>query len=170
MSRRPISTRAMGLTALALLTATPLLAAHAPKHMAKPAPAMVPADVIKARIASFKEIGGGLKGIFDQLRAPEPQIALIKQSVKPITAGATGIYKWFPAGSGPESGLKTAAKPEIWTQAAKFKMAQDAFAAQAKALTAAVDGGKLDLIKAEAIKMGGTCKGCHENFRVSEHK
>jgi cytochrome c556 len=73
---------------------------------------------------------------------------------------------WFPAGSGPQPGVKTAAKPEIWTRAADFRRAQDAFAAQAVAFQNVANGGNADAIRAAARSLGATCKGCHDQFRV----
>jgi cytochrome c556 len=73
---------------------------------------------------------------------------------------------WFPAGSGPQPGVKTAAKPEIWTKPADFRRAQDAFIAQAAAFQNTANGGDVDAIRAGVRSLGATCKGCHDQFRV----
>jgi cytochrome c556 len=123
-----------------------------------------PADTVRVRTAGFKEIGGAFKAINDSLRG-DANVAVIRQATQKINANARAQYRWFPRGTGPQPGLKTGAKPEIWSQAPQFRAAQDAFAAQAAALNRAAAGGNVDAIRTEARKLGGTCKGCHDNFR-----
>jgi cytochrome c556 len=135
-----------------LLIAAPLLA--------------TPADSVKSRIAELRELGASYKAVNDGLRSPMPQTMLIQISARQIVNASKAQYGWFPAGSGAEAGVKTAAKPEIWTQAAKFKAAQNAFAAQAQSFQRAAAGGNIDAMRAEAKKLGLTCKGCHDSFRV----
>jgi cytochrome c556 len=140
--------------ALAALTlvATPLVAA--------------PADVVKSRIAGLRELGAAFKAVNDGLRSPQPQTILIQQSARQIRNAANAMPDWFPAGSGPQPGVKTAAKPEIWTQAPRFRAAQAAFAAQAARFQNATNSGNVNAIRAEARALGGTCKSCHDSFRV----
>ena len=57
------------------------------------------------------------------------------------------------------------AKPEIWKDAAKFKEAGDKLQAEATKLNAAAKTGNLDNLKTAFAATGGTCKGCHDNFR-----
>lgn len=124
-----------------------------------------PADTIRTRIAGYKDLGAAFKAVNDGLRGT-PNVAAIRAATPRITAHARAQYAWFPRGTGPGPGLKTGAKPEIWTQAGQFKAAQDAFAGQAAALQRAAAGGNVDAIRAEARKLGGTCKGCHDSFRA----
>lgn len=136
--------------ALALLGA-PLLAA--------------PADQIRARITGYRELGAAFKNVNDGLRG-DVQTVLIQQSAREIRNASRAQYGWFPAGTGPQAGVKTAAKPEIWSRSAQFKAAQDAFAQQADTFQRAAAGGNAAAIRAEARKLGATCKGCHDTFRV----
>lgn len=123
-----------------------------------------PADTVRTRIAGYKELGASFKAVNDSLRG-DPNLPAIRAATAKITASSRAQYSWFPRGTGPSASLKTGAKPEIWTQARQFKAAQDAFAAQAAALQRAAAGSNVDAIKAEARKLGGTCKGCHDSFR-----
>lgn len=123
-----------------------------------------PADTIRTRVAGYKDLGGAFKAVTDSLRG-DANIAAIRQATGRITAASRAQYNWFPRGTGPESGAKTGAKTEIWSQARQFRTAQDAFAGQAAALQRAAAGGNVDAIRAEARKLGGTCKGCHDTFR-----
>ncbi len=125
-----------------------------------------PADQVRTRIAGFRELGASFKTVNDSLRTPEPQTFLIQIAARQIVSSSREMPGWFPAGSGPESGAKTKAKPDIWNQTAKFKAAQDAFAKQALALQAAAQSGLAPAVRAETAKLGKTCKGCHDTFRA----
>ena len=73
---------------------------------------------------------------------------------------------WFPAGSGPETGIKTAAKPEIWAQPADFKAAHDALVVEAGKLVTVAASGDAAAIGAQLQATGKACGGCHKPFRV----
>jgi len=135
---------------LAAAVATPLLAE--------------PADTVRARIASYRELGAAFKGVNDGLRG-EPQTVIVQQYARQIRNFAKAQYGWFPAGSGQQPGVKTLALPAIWAKPAQFKAAQDAFANQAAAFQKAASGGDAAAMRAEARKLGGTCKSCHDQFR-----
>ena len=145
--------RNLAIAVLAVAVATPLIAAA------------TPADAVRTRVSGLRELGAAFKSVNDALRSPTPQTMLIQISARQISGAARAQYNWFPAGSGPQAGLKTAAKPAIWGQSARFKQAQDAFATQATAFQRAAQGGNMDLVRAEARKLGQTCKGCHDTFR-----
>ncbi|MEP6969392.1 MAG: cytochrome c [Betaproteobacteria bacterium] len=60
---------------------------------------------------------------------------------------------------------ETRAKPEIWTDTAKFKETGEKLNADAIKLLAAAKTGNIDNIKAAVGPVGGDCKSCHDNFR-----
>jgi len=59
----------------------------------------------------------------------------------------------------------TKAKPEIWSDAAKFKEANEKMQGEMTKLAAAAKTGNLDSIKAAVGAVGGSCKACHDAFR-----
>lgn len=122
-----------------------------------------PADAVRARVAGFKDLGRQFKSATDGIRASNVQ--QIQQAAPRIVAASRAMNGWFPRGSGPSAGVKTDAKPEIWTRAPQFRAAQGAFAAQAAAFQRAAASGNMEAITAEARKLGGTCKSCHDSFR-----
>jgi cytochrome c556 len=148
---RKIHPIALGALALGAIAA-PLLAA--------------PADQVRARIANYRELGAAFKAVNDGLRGSELQTVLIQQSARQIRNAARAQYTLFPAGSDASAGVRTAAKPEIWQQPLQFKTAQDNFARAADAFFAVASRGDADAIRTEARKLGGTCKGCHDTYRV----
>lgn len=63
---------------------------------------------------------------------------------------------------------KSAALPEIWKDAAKFKAAQDALQTEIGKLAAAAKGGNEGAIKTALGDTGKTCGGCHNTFRQKQ--
>ena len=59
----------------------------------------------------------------------------------------------------------TKAKSEIWSDAAKFKDANEKMQGEMTKLSAAAKTGNLDSIKAAVGAVGGSCKACHDAFR-----
>lgn len=124
------------------------------------------ADTVTARIAAYRSLGSAFKNLNDELRSGTPQPYVIQLSAREIRNVAKAQYGWFPAGSGPKPGVKTAAKPEIWSQPAQFKAAQDAFSKQADAMMKAAQSGDVAAMRVQARQLGATCSACHRNFRV----
>ena len=61
--------------------------------------------------------------------------------------------------------IPTRAKPEIWTDQAKFKESSDKLIAESTKLAAAAKTGNLDSLKTAFSATAGTCKACHDAFR-----
>lgn len=59
----------------------------------------------------------------------------------------------------------TRAKPEIWSDTAKFKAVGEKLNADAIKLAAAIKAGNMDGVKAAVGAVGGDCKSCHDDFR-----
>jgi cytochrome c556 len=125
---------------------------------------------IKERQQFYKEdIGKQMKGIVDELKSSSPNIATIKTNAANLDTAAPKIPSLFPAGTGPEAGVKTGAKAEIWQKPDEFKKDAADFAAAAHALNVAAQSGDVSAVGAAAQKVGDTCKTCHQTFREKEH-
>ena len=61
--------------------------------------------------------------------------------------------------------LKTGALPAVYSDAAKFKEAEDRLIAESAKLLAATKGGDEAGIKAQILAVDKACNGCHEGFR-----
>jgi len=72
---------------------------------------------------------------------------------------------WAAFGEGTDKG-DTKAKPEIWTEQAKFKAGADKMQAEMTKLAAAARTGNLDNIKTAFAATSDTCKACHDNYRA----
>ncbi|MSO73010.1 MAG: cytochrome c [Rhodospirillaceae bacterium] len=127
-----------------------------------------PTDIIKARQELMKGFGASFKIVNDQLKTEAPDKAAIAEAVKKIADTGKDVGSRFPAGTGAEAGIKTRAKPEIWSQAADFKASADTFVAASAKYLQVVSAGNMDAIKGEAKSLGDACGGCHKKFRVPE--
>lgn len=108
---------------------------------------------------AVKPIGGMAKGevAFDA--------AVVADSLVVLERVAAEYGNYFPVGS--ETGHKTEARPEIWTDRAGFD-ARLADFADAVAAAQAAGPQSLDELKPVAGGIFRSCKGCHENYRVEK--
>jgi cytochrome c556 len=123
---------------------------------------------IKARKANYKEIGGAFKTVSDEVKTGSPDIGTIRSLARDIATRAAGQMKWFPKGSGPESGEKTRAKAVIWSDMAGFNRAQANFVAAANGLNSAIASSNSAQIAQAHKTLGATCKACHDRYREND--
>jgi len=126
------------------------------------------AEVVKARQKGLKALGAAFKAIRDELKGDSPDAAKIRSAAADITHTAGEIGKWFPAGTGPDSGVKTDAKPEVWADAAGFATARDAFVREADKWDQLGNSTDVSAWKEGAASLGQSCKGCHDKYRVKK--
>jgi cytochrome c556 len=126
---------------------------------------LAPRDAVTARVANYRETGAAFKTVNDQLKSDTPAKVMLRMSARRIAQTAHDQYGWFPAGSGPEAGVKTRAKPAVWTDAATFKAVQDRFQQQANLFAQSVDAGDMDKIRTQAKALGEACATCHNKYR-----
>ena len=123
----------------------------------------------KARHDHFKQMGRAFKGINDQLKTDAPDMGVVKANAATVKALSVQLPSWFPAGSGPQNGVKTEAKAEAWTDVAGFAKAAEAYRTEAARLDMVANGpADLAALKGQFRATGGTCKGCHDKYRVPD--
>lgn len=155
----------MRIARFALLAAAAALAATAGA-----AAKVDPAKVVQARQAGMKQIGRDFKAIMDQLHSGAADGKAVAASARDLAGVAPKVGGWFPAGTGPQPGLKTSAKAEIWSQNADFRAKAQALAVAARNLDAAARrGGDPSALQPLVGQLGGTCKACHTAYKVSDH-
>jgi cytochrome c556 len=126
------------------------------------------AEVVKARQQGLKSLGAAFKVVRDELKADSPDVTKIRKASADITRAAAAIEGWFPAGTGPDSGVKTDAKSEVWTDPAGFASARDAFVREGKKWAQLGNSTDASAWKEGAASLGQSCKGCHEKYRVKK--
>ena len=119
---------------------------------------------IDYRKATFMVVGGHMKSMGTILKGRVHQSDL-KLHADGIRAMSAIVPTVFPEGSGDG---KTAALPAIWEKPAEFKIVLNKFVAAANDMAEAVDSGEMSAIGPAIQKLGGACKGCHDNFRESD--
>lgn len=121
--------------------------------------------VIETRESNFKSMGKAMKAMNEGLKAEAPDMAAITANASTIRGFAPKISTWFPKGTGPEAGVKTEAKAEIWTDPAGFAAAASRLEPEAAKLETLARAGDVAGARAQFRVVGGTCKGCHDKFR-----
>jgi len=124
------------------------------------------AEIITTRQAHFKNIAKANKAIADELKKPSPSMAIIRNNAGAITAAGDRAFRAFPAGSGPEAGVKTEALPAIWQRSADFRTLSARMLAASRALGTAAGQGNADQVRAASTALGQSCKNCHSSFRA----
>ncbi|WP_372785481.1 cytochrome c [Phenylobacterium sp.] len=132
------------------------------------APTTPGGKAVLARQAHYKDLGKAFGGVNGELRKDAPDKAAIAAGATTVKTLADGLPTWFPKGSGPEAGVKTAAKPEIWTDAAGFAAAVAKLQGETAKLQEVATAGDLDAIKAQVRATGGACKNCHDQYRAPD--
>ena len=123
---------------------------------------------MKERHHHFHEIGTAFKGVLDEFKKPDPSVAEIAKYTAVIDNLAPQVPSWFPAGTGPESGIKTQALATVWQKPADFKKDAADFALAAHNINTAAQSGNLDLVRTDIAPLGQSCKSCHETFRARD--
>ena len=145
------------IASLAIAAAATTLSAPAAAQFAKPE------DAVKYRQSAlfvmaqhFGRIGAMANGRvpFDAKAATENAEVVADMAKLP----------WAGFGPGTDK-ISQKAKPEIWTEQAKFKEHNEKLVAETGKLLAAAKTNNLDNLKAAFGSTAGTCKACHDAYR-----
>ena len=122
-------------------------------------------DPIAFRNYMMENVGDNAKELNDKLKAGHP--AAVKVNAQAIALHATRIPELFPKGSTSET---SKAKDEIWQKWDDFVKSAATLQGEADQLAVISVGGKADEVGAQAKKVFGACKACHDSFRKPEKK
>lgn len=120
---------------------------------------------IQGRQANLRDLGAAYKAITDELKKPQPSLPFIRQYAAQIDDLAKQQHFWYPPGSGPQSGIETDARPEIWTRTGEFAKTAENMTRHAARLRELAAGDDVSSIKAQHPALGKACKQCHDRFR-----
>jgi cytochrome c556 len=126
--------------------------------------------VLKERHDNFEGIGDAFKAVRGELDKDAPDFTLIAAMAGDINTRAKLIETHFPAGTSVDDGLKTEALPSIWQKPEEFKAAAQKLVDESAKLVAVAGEGDKAATAAQAMTMGGACKGCHDKFRLDDKK
>jgi cytochrome c556 len=144
-----------------------LLLAHG--AIAQPAASSKPDDRIKARQAAFTVIAANVGKIKNNLDGEYKKDEVLTAAAIIQALAHSDVASWFPAGTEKGNGFReTQVKAELFDPA-NSKKAKDAasnFNEQADQLAIIAALGDKDAVQTQFGKLRGTCKGCHDSFRI----
>ena len=115
------------------------------------------------REAIFEAIGGHMSAMVGIIKGEVPHRQDLALHAKGIAALAPVTQHIFPADSYIEGGH---AKAEIWSDPETFAERRQNFLEAAAAIGAVADSGDQAAFMGAFKTLGGTCKGCHDDFRA----
>jgi cytochrome c556 len=127
--------------------------------------------LIKSRQDKLRDMGGALKAIEDELkkRNPDWENAIVPNA-QTIQSRSSYLLTWFPKGSGPESGLKTYALPQIWQKPDDFTRLGKAAQAETTRLNQVAASKDETALKVQVLTVGKACKACHDSYRSPDYE
>jgi len=151
----------------------PALAVAAAGALVLPVLAATPAETVKLRQDTMKQLGGHMKAIKAFATEGQGSAEDVAKRAGEIGEIAAKIPTLFPEGTGMDEvkDPKNGAKPEIWLEWDKFTTAAKGLEAKSDALAAAAAGGDKAAIAAAFESMGKEgCGSCHQPYRVKLDK
>ncbi len=114
------------------------------------------------RQSVMKSVGGHMSAMGNILKnqVHTGDLALHARGLAVLSDVAPNV---FVAGSGTE---KSKALPEIWEDPEDFAEKMDDFRKAAKAMVPAAESGDMSQIGPAIQALGGSCKGCHDDFKA----
>lgn len=146
------------LTTLTVAALTLALAAPAMAQFAKPD------DAIKYRQSALFVMQQNFGRVAAMAAGKVPFDAKLAAESADVAAFMSKL-PWAAFVEGTDKG-NTKAKPQIWTEKAKFNEYAEKMQGEMAKLDAAAKTGNLDSIKAAVGAVGGSCKACHDAFRM----
>ncbi len=122
-----------------------------------------PEDAVKYRQGAFQVMGQHFGRLGAMANGKAPFDAKTAQDNAAVVEVISKL-PWSAFGPGTDVG-QTKAKPEIWTEKAKFDQGAEKLMAEAVKLQAAAKMGNLDALKAAFGDTAATCKACHDSYK-----
>ena len=126
-----------------------------------------PDDVIKFRKGLMQVQGHSARPLGLMIKGEIPfdaQLAARNAAMLELTGRM--IVEGFPAGTEKGASEQTRARPEIWSDTAKFRQTAEQFQQNAIKLSEAAKAGTLDAVRPAFAAVAKQCSACHDNFRI----
>jgi len=114
------------------------------------------------RQAVYKSIGGHMTAIVTSLKN-QVHMEYFAMHALCLASLANVAPNVFPEGSATE---KSKALPAIWENRAEFDAAMDKFVDAANNFATVAESGDMSKVGNAMKALGGSCKGCHDNFKA----
>lgn len=123
-------------------------------------PGTYESPTVEKRVKRFKQSGGDIQAVFKK-HIPAKDFAAVEEAALRMAAWGDEMPDAFPRGSN-----SVGARASLWDNFSDFKAKAEAQATAARNLKAAAGSGDASQIVAAAKKLGGTCKACHDSYRI----
>ncbi|MDR1888769.1 MAG: cytochrome c [Zoogloeaceae bacterium] len=128
--------------------------------------ALKPEQAIKYRQAGYSYLGWSMGKIKANVEGTYNKADVITAANTIAAIANSGMGALYVPGSEKNVGsVKTAVKPEFFTQPQAVAKVAQAFNKEANELAKVAATGDAAAVKAQFAKVGGTCKACHDDFR-----
>ena len=122
-------------------------------------------DVIKGRQGAMMLSGVAMASIKGAIDAGQP-LASQRFSTRSLARWAHAVPGMFPAGSGPEAGVQSNARAEIWSDRAGFEARAADYAAAADRLAELAAGDDAAAFAAQWAVVRASCQACHDGYKA----
>ena len=124
------------------------------------------ADIVEARQAAMMLSGVAMGSIKAAIDAGQP-LGSQRFPTRALARWAHAVPGAFPVGSGAEAGVRTNAKPEIWSDRAGFEARAADYTVAADRLAELSAGDDLAAFAAQWTTVRATCQACHDGYKTS---
>ena len=122
-------------------------------------------DVIKGRQGAMMLSGVAMASIKGAIDAGQP-LASQRFSTRSLARWAHAVPGMFPAGSGPEAGVPSNARAEIWSDRTGFEARAADYAAAADRLAELAAGDDAAAFAGQWTAVRATCQACHDGYKA----
>ena len=122
-------------------------------------------DVIKGRQGAMMLSGVAMASIKGAIDAGQP-LASQRFSTRSLARWAHAVPGMFPAGSGPEAGVPSNARAEIWSDRTGFEARAADYAAAADRLAELAAGDDAAAFAEQWTAVRATCQACHDGYKA----
>ena len=128
-----------------------------------------PEDAIKFRQSGYAFMAWNMARIKANVEGTYNKDEVIKAANAIQAIANSGMGALYLPGTDKGTGWEpTRAKPEVWTEKEKLGKAAMAFGKEANAIATVAATGDMAAVKEQLGKLGGTCKGCHDDFKAKK--
>ncbi|MDR1350638.1 MAG: cytochrome c [Zoogloeaceae bacterium] len=130
--------------------------------------ALKPEQAIKYRQAAYSYISwnmGRIKANTEGANYNKSEVILAANTISAIANSGMGAL-YIPGSDKDVGSVKTSVKPEFFTNPQEVARLAQNFTKEAAELAKVAASGDAAAVKAQFGKVGGTCKACHDDFKV----